>query len=299
MNIPLGDTNFVKWIDGGTTYDLDYLVLNGVTIWEKVIEFTPSATFDSSTNKVVYAISGDRVGEFTKWSYRAISREDGADTGEIFVNSGLTFESPTLTSQQNGIWDVTFYGYIGDSIRGTETTTVTVEIFSISFTIAPKNLSTGTITIGSLIGKINTNTYVTPPQTSKSASRYNVEWSIADWSDQIIKDNISGGSYAQSCSKNNWSGTQSCPSWDTVFANSARLTHDAEHVIPALGTIHISEEGFITWASYEGGPHTPEEVGSDQNYCSEPLQPTSNAVLHENGDYLITEEGEFVLVEEA
>ena len=172
-------------------------------------------------------------------------------------------------------------------------------IYSISFSIAPKNLSTGTITIGSLIGKIITNTYITPPATSKSSSRYNVEWTIADWSDQIIKDNISAGSYGQNCSKNNWSGTQSCPSWDTVFANSGRLAHDAEHVIPALGTIHIDQDGFITWASYEGGPHAPEEVGSDQNYCSEPIQPTSNAVLHEDGDYLITEEGEFVLVEEA
>lgn len=127
MNIPLGDTNFVKWIDGGTTYDLDYLVLNGNTIWEKVITFTGTATYSPINKNVEYSISGDRVGEFTKWSYQAVRQGDGSDTGEVFVTGGaLLTSSGVLGEAQDGIWDVTFKGYIDGTVRGTATATVTV-----------------------------------------------------------------------------------------------------------------------------------------------------------------------------
>ena len=127
MNIPLGDTNFVKWIDGGTTYDLNYLVLNGTTIWEKVITFTGTATYNPVNKNVEYSISGDRVGEFTKWSYQAVRQGDGLDTGEVFVTGGaLLTSSGVLGEAQDGTWDVTFKGYIDSAVRGTATATVTV-----------------------------------------------------------------------------------------------------------------------------------------------------------------------------
>lgn len=143
MNIPLGDTNSVKWVDGGVTYDLDYLVLDGVTIWEKVIEFTATATYDPITKVVQYAISGDRVDEFTKWSYQAVRQSDGLDTGQVFVLDGLTKNSGTLGVAEDGTWDVTFNGYIGDDVRGTQTATVTVatpfiEITSIEYIPPPE-----------------------------------------------------------------------------------------------------------------------------------------------------------------
>lgn len=147
MNIPLGDTNSVKWVDGGATYDLDYLVLNGATIWEKVIEFTATATYDPITKVVQYAISGDRVGELSKWSYQAVRQSDGLDTGQVFVLDGLTRNSGTLGVAEDGTWDVTFNGYIGDDVRGTQTATVTIatpfiEITSVEEIIPPTPVTT-------------------------------------------------------------------------------------------------------------------------------------------------------------
>lgn len=151
MNIPLGDTSFVKWIDGGTTYDLNYLVLNGTTIWEKVITFTGTATYSPINKNVEYSISGDRVGEFTKWSYQAVRQGDGSDTGEVFVTGGaLLTSSGVLGVDQDGTWDVTFKGYVDDTVRGTTTATVTVATPFIEITsqelIAPPPVSVESFT---------------------------------------------------------------------------------------------------------------------------------------------------------
>lgn len=146
MNIPLGDTNFVKWIDGGTTYDLNFLVLNGTTIWTKNIQFTGTSTYDPTDKVVEYVISGDRVGEFTKWSYQAVRQGDGSDTGEVFVTGGaLLTASGVLGVDQDGTWNVTYKGYIDNDVMGTTTSTVVVatpfiEITSVTDLITRNNV---------------------------------------------------------------------------------------------------------------------------------------------------------------
>ena len=126
LNIDLGDTNSVNWVDGGQTHDLDYLILNGVTIWEKIIQFTGTATYDPITKEVTYQISGDRIDGFTKWSVQAIRQSDNNDGGEVFITDGSTSYSGVVGVDSDGTWDVTFKGYIGDDVRGTTTDTVSV-----------------------------------------------------------------------------------------------------------------------------------------------------------------------------
>lgn len=126
LNIDLGDTNSVNWVDGGQTHDLNYLILNGVTIWEKVINFTGTATYDPISKEVTYQISGDRIGDFTKWSVQAVRQSDNNDGGEVFITDGSTSYSGVVGVNSDGTWDVTFKGYIGDDVRGTTTDTVSV-----------------------------------------------------------------------------------------------------------------------------------------------------------------------------
>ena len=134
LSVPLGETQAVKWITGGVEADLDKLVLDGVTIWEKIIEFTGTATYVPQDKLVEYEISGDRVNLFTKWSYQAVRQSDGSDTGEVFVTGLLKWGSPPLGVAQDGTWDVTFKGYIGDSVRGstTDTTVVATPVIEIT-----------------------------------------------------------------------------------------------------------------------------------------------------------------------
>lgn len=144
LNIDLGDTNSVKWVDGGQTHDLDYLILNGVTIWEKVINLTGSATYDPITKEITYQISGDRIGNFTKWSIQAVRQSDSNDGGEVFITDGSTSYSGVVGVSEDGTWDVAFKGYIGDNVRGTATSTVIVatpfiEITSVEVIVPTNN----------------------------------------------------------------------------------------------------------------------------------------------------------------
>lgn len=128
MNVSLGDTSLVQWVDGGQTHELDHLILNGVTIWSRIVELTGTATYSPITKIVTYQISGE-IYDLTKWSHQAIRQEDNYDAGEVFSNieiNGTTVESPILGVGEDGTWDVTFRGYHGDTLRGTATATVTV-----------------------------------------------------------------------------------------------------------------------------------------------------------------------------
>lgn len=128
MNIPLGDTDAVTWIDNGQSYDLDYLILNGVTVWEKIIPFTATTTWTQSTAAIQYTISGPRIGEFTKWSVTATRRSDGHTGGETFITDGSVTFGGILEPSYDGIWDFVYKGYIGSSLRGTQSNSLTIEV---------------------------------------------------------------------------------------------------------------------------------------------------------------------------
>ena len=162
MNVPLGDTNSVKWVDGGQTHELDHLILNGVTIWSRIVELTGTATYSPITKTVTYQISGE-IYDLTKWSYQAIRQEDSYDAGEVFSDivsgppevNGTIVESPLLGVGEDGTWDVTFRGYDGDTLRGTATATVTVATPFIEITsVQELNTSPPPLAVGTMVGVV-------------------------------------------------------------------------------------------------------------------------------------------------
>ncbi len=98
MNVDLGSTKEVKWVDGQNNYDLDKLVLDGVTIWQKMFEVTGTATYDPITRIVTYQISGD-IATLTSWSYEAIRQDSYANY--LSVNGDLQ----SYYDDSNNTWD--------------------------------------------------------------------------------------------------------------------------------------------------------------------------------------------------
>lgn len=160
LNVPLGDTQEVRWVDGlGGNYDLEKLVIDGVTVWQKIREITGTATYDPITRKVTYQITGDIAG-FTKWSYQAIRQGDSYDTGEVVTNitsgppevNGTIVLSNVLDVSDDGTWDVAFRGYEGNTLRGESTTTATVATPFVEITSVVELTSAPAIAVGDVLG---------------------------------------------------------------------------------------------------------------------------------------------------
>jgi len=161
LNVPLGDTQEVRWVDGlGGNYDLEKLVIDGVTVWQKIREITGTATYDPITRKVTYQITGDIAG-FTKWSYQAIRQGDSYDTGEVVTNitsgppevNGTIVLSNVLDVSDDGTWDVAFRGYEGNTLRGEATTTATVATPFVGITsVVELTPAAPTVAVGDIVG---------------------------------------------------------------------------------------------------------------------------------------------------
>jgi hypothetical protein len=123
MNIPLGVTEAVKWIDGSNTYDLEKLVLNGTTIWELATDITGTAAY----NPISRTISMDvTLGNLDSWSWRAQKFGGGGDTGENAVSGVPYAESSEFGVSDDGTWTVTFKGFKNGTHRSTHQVSVIV-----------------------------------------------------------------------------------------------------------------------------------------------------------------------------
>ncbi len=153
MNIPLGDTEAVKWIDGSNTYDLEKLVLNGTTIWELALDITGTAAYSPISRTISMDVT---LGDLDSWSWRAQKFGGGGDTGENAVSGVPYAESSEFGVSDDGTWTVTFKGFLNGTLRSTDTASVVVATPFVEITSVEELTPAAppTLAVGSMIGVV-------------------------------------------------------------------------------------------------------------------------------------------------